>query len=156
MTDQNEQLKLHDLSPAPGSKKKKIRVGRGEGGRRGKTAGRGTKGLKARNSVRPGFEGGQTPLSMRIPGVVGATLLERMDARGVAFSTGSACHGKEEKDNHVLQAIGLSRREAKEVVRLSFCRDNTTDEIERVAAWIEEEASILLQTSPRSPKVAKR
>jgi large subunit ribosomal protein L15 len=67
MTDQNEQLKLHDLSPAPGSKKKKIRVGRGEGGRRGKTAGRGTKGLKARSSVRPGFEGGQTPLSMRIP-----------------------------------------------------------------------------------------
>jgi large subunit ribosomal protein L15 len=67
MTDQNEQLKLHDLSPAPGSKKKKIRVGRGEGGRRGKTAGRGTKGLKARTSVRPGFEGGQTPLSMRIP-----------------------------------------------------------------------------------------
>lgn len=62
-----EQLKLHHLKPAPGSKKAKIRVGRGEGGRRGKTAGRGTKGLKARNSLRPGFEGGQTPLSMRIP-----------------------------------------------------------------------------------------
>lgn len=67
MSENNEQLKLHNLAPAPGSKKKAIRVGRGEGGRRGKTAGRGTKGLKARSSLRPGFEGGQTPISMRIP-----------------------------------------------------------------------------------------
>ena len=67
MSDNKEQLKLHHLSPAPGSKKKKIRVGRGESGRRGKTAGRGTKGLKARNTLRPGFEGGQTPLAMRLP-----------------------------------------------------------------------------------------
>jgi large subunit ribosomal protein L15 len=73
MSDQKDQLKLHHLSPAPGSKKKKIRVGRGEGGRRGKTAGRGTKGLKARNSLRPGFEGGQTPLSMRLPKLKGFT-----------------------------------------------------------------------------------
>ena len=67
MSEEKNQLKLHHLSPAPGSKKKKIRVGRGEGGRRGKTAGRGTKGLKARSSLRPGFEGGQTPLAMRLP-----------------------------------------------------------------------------------------
>jgi large subunit ribosomal protein L15 len=67
MSEEKKQLKLHHLSPAPGSKKKKIRVGRGEGGRRGKTAGRGTKGLKARSSLRPGFEGGQTPLAMRLP-----------------------------------------------------------------------------------------
>ena len=73
MTEKQEQLKLHHLSPAPGSKKKKIRVGRGEGGRRGKTAGRGTKGLKARNSLRPGFEGGQTPLAMRLPKLKGFT-----------------------------------------------------------------------------------
>lgn len=73
MTEKKEQLKLHNLSPAPGSKKKKIRVGRGEGGRRGKTAGRGTKGLKARNSLRPGFEGGQTPLAMRLPKLKGFT-----------------------------------------------------------------------------------
>jgi len=67
MSEEKNQLKLHHLSPAPGSKKKKIRVGRGEGGRRGKTAGRGTKGLKARSSLRLGFEGGQTPLAMRLP-----------------------------------------------------------------------------------------
>ncbi|MBT8199685.1 MAG: 50S ribosomal protein L15 [Acidimicrobiia bacterium] len=60
-------MELHDLKPAPGSRKRKVRVGRGEAGRRGKTAGRGTKGTKARNTVRPGFEGGQIPLSRRVP-----------------------------------------------------------------------------------------
>lgn len=64
---EGEQLKLHHLRPAPGSKKAPIRVGRGEGGKRGKTAGRGTKGLKARSKLRPGFEGGQTPMTMRLP-----------------------------------------------------------------------------------------
>lgn len=59
-------LKLHDLKPAPGSKKQRTRVGRGEGSK-GKTAGRGTKGTKARYQVRPGFEGGQLPLHMRLP-----------------------------------------------------------------------------------------
>lgn len=71
MTEDKEQLKLHHLQPAEGSKKKRIRVGRGEAGRRGKTAGRGTKGLKARSSLRPGFEGGQTPIAMRIPKLKG-------------------------------------------------------------------------------------
>lgn len=61
------QLQLHHLRPPDGSKKTKIRVGRGEAGRRGKTAGRGTKGTKARNTVRPGFEGGRVPLQRRIP-----------------------------------------------------------------------------------------
>ena len=68
-----QQLKLHHLAPAPGSKKAKVRVGRGEGGKRGKTAGRGTKGLKARNTLRPGFEGGQTPLARRLPKLPGFT-----------------------------------------------------------------------------------
>ena len=60
-------MKLHHLRPAEGSKKRRIRVGRGESGRRGKTAGRGTKGLKARSKVRRGFEGGQMPLQRRMP-----------------------------------------------------------------------------------------
>lgn len=60
-------LQLHHLRPAPGSKQPKRRVGRGEAGRRGKTAGRGTKGLKARSSLRIGFEGGQMPLTRRLP-----------------------------------------------------------------------------------------
>ncbi len=64
-------MKLHHLKPAEGSKKRKIRVGRGESGRRGKTAGRGTKGQKARGQTRPGFEGGQTPLIRQIPKLKG-------------------------------------------------------------------------------------
>jgi len=64
-------MKLHHLKPAEGSKKRKIRVGRGEAGRRGKTAGRGTKGLKARSKVRRGFEGGQMPLQRRLPKLKG-------------------------------------------------------------------------------------
>jgi large subunit ribosomal protein L15 len=59
-------LKVHHLRPAAGSKKDRTRVGRGEGSK-GKTAGRGTKGTKARYSVRPGFQGGQLPLHMRAP-----------------------------------------------------------------------------------------
>ncbi|MEY3537308.1 MAG: ribosomal protein [Actinomycetota bacterium] len=59
-------LKLHHLRPAEGSKKERTRVGRGEGSK-GKTAGRGTKGTKARYQVRPGFEGGGVRLVMRTP-----------------------------------------------------------------------------------------
>jgi len=64
-------LKVHHLRPAPGAKKAKIRVGRGEAGRRGKTAGRGTKGTKARYQVPAAFEGGQMPLHMRLPKLKG-------------------------------------------------------------------------------------
>ncbi|CAA9330136.1 MAG: LSU ribosomal protein L15p (L27Ae) [uncultured Frankineae bacterium] len=63
-------LKLHHLRPAPGAKTAKTRVGRGQGGK-GKTAGRGTKGTKARNQVPAGFEGGQMPLHMRLPKLKG-------------------------------------------------------------------------------------
>lgn len=59
-------LKVHHLRPAAGSKKDRTRVGRGEGSK-GKTAGRGTKGQKARYQVKVGFEGGQMPLHMRTP-----------------------------------------------------------------------------------------
>ena len=60
-------MKLHELAPSPGSNRPKRRVGRGTGGKGGKTAGRGTKGQKARNNIKPGFEGGQLPLTQRIP-----------------------------------------------------------------------------------------
>ena len=59
-------LQMHDLRPAPGANKDRIRVGRGEGSK-GKTSGRGDKGTKKRYQVRPGFEGGQLPLYMRLP-----------------------------------------------------------------------------------------
>ncbi|HWF28218.1 MAG TPA: 50S ribosomal protein L15 [Mycobacterium sp.] len=63
-------LKLHDLRPAPGSKTARTRVGRG-GGSKGKTAGRGTKGTKARKNVPATFEGGQMPIHMRLPKLKG-------------------------------------------------------------------------------------
>ena len=63
-------IKLHDLAPAPGAKKDKTRVGRGEASK-GKTAGRGTKGTKARKQVSAAFEGGQMPLHMRLPKLKG-------------------------------------------------------------------------------------
>ncbi len=63
-------LKLHDLRPAKGAKKARIRVGRGEGSK-GKTAGRGTKGTKARYQVPVAFEGGQMPIHMRLPKLKG-------------------------------------------------------------------------------------
>lgn len=63
-------LKLHNLAPAPGAKKAKTRVGRGEGSK-GKTAGRGTKGTKARYQVPAAFEGGQMPIHMRLPKLKG-------------------------------------------------------------------------------------
>jgi large subunit ribosomal protein L15 len=60
-------MKVHDLKPAEGSRKGRKRVGRGIGGKGGKTAGRGTKGQKARSKVSIGFEGGQLPLAQRVP-----------------------------------------------------------------------------------------
>lgn len=66
-TNNPRPLRVHHLRPAPGAKSAKIRVGRGEGGKRGKTAGRGTKGTKARYQVPERFEGGQMPMHMRLP-----------------------------------------------------------------------------------------
>lgn len=60
-------MRLHHLRPPAGARKRRIRVGRGESSRRGKTAGRGMKGEKARGQTKAGFEGGQTPLKLRLP-----------------------------------------------------------------------------------------
>jgi large subunit ribosomal protein L15 len=64
-------VKVHDLRPAPGSTRARRRVGRGTAGKGGKTAGRGTKGQGARDNVKPGFEGGQLPLTQRVPKLKG-------------------------------------------------------------------------------------
>ena len=71
-------IKLHHLRPAPGAKTEKTRVGRGEGSK-GKTAGRGTKGTKARKNVPAGFEGGQMPIHMRLPKLKGFTNPNRVE-----------------------------------------------------------------------------
>jgi large subunit ribosomal protein L15 len=97
-------MKVHDLKPAEGSNRRRKRVGRGIGGHGGKTAGRGTKGQKARNRVRVGFEGGQMPLHMRVPKLKGfknpfrveyqAVNLDTLEDSGLDEVTPAALHGR--------------------------------------------------------------
>jgi large subunit ribosomal protein L15 len=89
-------LKLHHLRPAPGAKTAKTRVGRGEASK-GKTAGRGTKGTKARNQVPASFEGGQMPIHMRLPKLKGFKnpfkvefQVVNLDRLGLLFPDGGA------------------------------------------------------------------
>ena len=84
-------LKVHHLRPAPGAKTAKTRVGRGEGSK-GKTAGRGTKGSKARYQVPESFEGGQMPLHMRLPKLRGFTNPFRVEYQVVNLDKLSALY----------------------------------------------------------------
>jgi large subunit ribosomal protein L15 len=86
-------LKVHHLRPAPGAKTVKTRKGRGEASK-GKTAGRGGKGTRARNVVRAGFEGGQLPLVMRLPKMRGFKNPERITYQAVNISTINALYPK--------------------------------------------------------------
>lgn len=86
-------LKVHHLRPAPGAKTVKTRKGRGEASK-GKTAGRGGKGTRARNQVRAGFEGGQLPLVMRLPKLRGFKNPERIEYQAVNVSTINALYPK--------------------------------------------------------------
>jgi large subunit ribosomal protein L15 len=80
-------MKVHDLKPAPGSHKAKRRVARGIGGKGGKTAGRGTKGQRARGTIPAGFEGGQMPLSKRVPKLRGFTNPFRVEYQAINLDT---------------------------------------------------------------------
>jgi large subunit ribosomal protein L15 len=120
-------MKLHDLRPAPGSHTARTRVGRGIAAGKGKTAGRGTKGQKARagGSIPPWFEGGQTPLHMRLPKlrgfknrfktdyeVVNVGAIAALAEQGV-FSPDKAAGGKKSEtvtiNQDILRAVGLVR-----------------------------------------------
>ncbi|MBW3595044.1 MAG: 50S ribosomal protein L15 [Actinobacteria bacterium] len=105
-------MKPHELKPPPGSKKKRTRVGRGEGSGKGKTAGRGTKGTKARGEVHLFFEGGQMPLIRRVPKLKGFTPPNRKVYGAVNVGQleelGNADVGPEE-----LRAAGLVRKRDK-------------------------------------------
>jgi large subunit ribosomal protein L15 len=80
-------MKVHDLQPPAGSNKARKRVGRGIGGKGGKTAGRGTKGQKARGQVPASFEGGQMPLHMRVPKLKGFTNPFRVEYQAINLDT---------------------------------------------------------------------
>jgi large subunit ribosomal protein L15 len=100
-------MKVHDLKPAAGSKRAPRRVGRGIGGKGGKTAGRGSKGQGARSTVSPRFEGGQTPLHRRTPKAKGFTNPFRVEYHVVNLSTLETFDTGTEVTPESLRAHGL-------------------------------------------------
>jgi large subunit ribosomal protein L15 len=99
-------MKVHDLKPAPGSHKAKKRVARGIGGKGGKTAGRGTKGQRARGGIPAGFEGGQLPLAKRIPKLRGFNNPFRVEYQVINLDTLEET-GLDEISPEVLRENGL-------------------------------------------------
>src|SRR5829696_1413001 len=104
-------MRVDELAPAPGATKSKKRVGRGIGGKGGKTAGRGTKGQYARNTVARGFEGGQMPLKQRVPKLRGFTNPFRVEYAAVNLDTINALE-EATVDPDVLTGHGLVRKGA--------------------------------------------
>jgi large subunit ribosomal protein L15 len=104
-------VKIHDLKPAQGSKQRRRRVGRGIGGKGGKTAGLGTKGQKARSKVPVGFEGGQLPFHMRVPKLRGFKNPFRVEYQAVNLDTLDET-GLDEVDPAVLHGRGLVHKGA--------------------------------------------
>ena len=100
-------MKAHDLKPPAGSNKARKRVGRGIGGKGGKTAGRGTKGQRARNTVAVGFEGGQLPLHKRIPKLRGFNNPFRVEYQAINLDTLEEC-GLDEITPEALHSKGLT------------------------------------------------
>ena len=100
-------MKIHDLKPAAGSHKKKQRIARGIGGKGGKTAGRGSKGQRARGTVKPGFEGGQTPLHRRTPKLKGFNNPFRVEYHVVNLDTLESFDAGTEVSPATLRARGL-------------------------------------------------
>jgi large subunit ribosomal protein L15 len=103
-------VRLHELHPAPGSTRRRKRVGRGTAGRGGKTAGRGTKGQGARDNVKPGFEGGQLPLKQRVPKLKGFKNPFRVEYAVVNLDTLERFDGDEISPDS-LRAKGLVHKE---------------------------------------------
>ena len=104
-------IKIHDLKPVAGSNRRKKRVGRGIAGKGGKTAGRGTKGQKARGSVPAGFEGGQMPLHMRVPKLKGFNNPFRVEYQGINLDVIEGS-GLDQVSPTVLHAKGLAHKGA--------------------------------------------
>ena len=104
-------MKIHELQPPPGSNRRRKRVGRGIGGKGGKTAGRGTKGQKARDTVPAGFEGGQMPLQRRIPKLRGFNNPFRVAYQAINLDVLESC-GLDEVNPETLHAAGLVHKGA--------------------------------------------
>ncbi len=105
-----KKLRYHHLKPSPGSTKSKLRKGRGEAGKRGKTAGRGTKGTGARKTVPAYFEGGQIPLYRRIPKLRGLKNKPKMSYVVVNVSDLQAKDLEGDVNTDTLREVGLTRK----------------------------------------------
>jgi large subunit ribosomal protein L15 len=106
-------MRVHDLSPAPGAHRSPKRVGRGIAGKGGKTAGRGTKGQRARGTVARGFEGGQMPMKQRVPKLKGFNNPFRVEYKAVNLDTLSELVervGSSTVDPQTLVDHGLARK----------------------------------------------
>jgi len=104
-------MRVDELKPAPGSHQRAHRVGRGISGKGGKTAGRGTKGTKARNTVARGFEGGQMPIKQRVPKMKGFNNPFRVEYQAVNLDVLEAL-SEADVDPDVLRRHGLTHKGA--------------------------------------------
>lgn len=155
-------MKPHELKPPPGSRKAAKRVGRGEGSGHGKTAGRGSKGTKARGSVPAGFEGGQMPLLRRVPKlkgfrppnrtVYGAVNLDDLDAL-----SGSAVGPDEirgaglvHKRNSLIKVLGRGQMTSAKAVRAHAFSSSARTKIEAAGGSAE-----VISTVPEKTKAAR-
>ena len=142
-------MKLHHLKPAEGATAERTRVGRGRSGTRGKTAGRGTKGWGARHQPKTGFEGGQMPLSRRVPKLPGFTNPNRVEYAVVNVETLGKIFEGGEVDPAVLLEHGLVRKgrpvkvlgrgelQTALVVRAQAFSDTAREKIERAGGRAE-------------------
>ncbi|MGN0530966.1 MAG: 50S ribosomal protein L15 [Eubacterium sp.] len=145
-------MKLHELSPAEGSKKAVKRIGRGAGSGQGKTAGKGHKGAKARSgySRRPGFEGGQMPLQRRVPKrgfnnifrteyatVNVAALEERFDANAVVDAESLKACGLIKKELDGIKVLGKGDLTKALTVKVSAVSESAKAKIEAAGGTVE-------------------
>lgn len=145
-------MKLHELSPAEGSKKAVKRIGRGAGSGQGKTAGKGHKGVKARSgySRRPGFEGGQMPLQRRVPkrgfnnifrteyAVVNvASLEERFDANATVDAESLKACGLIKKELDGIKVLGNGEITKALTVKVSAISESAKAKIEAAGGKVE-------------------
>ncbi|MDQ3785570.1 MAG: 50S ribosomal protein L15 [Actinomycetota bacterium] len=155
-------MKPHELKPPPGSRKASKRVGRGEGSGHGKTAGRGSKGTKARGSVRAGFEGGQMPLLRRVPKlkgfrppnrtVYGAVNLDDLESLPdpVLGPDEIRAAGLLHKRNSLIKVLGRGEITAAKTVRAHAFSSSARTKIEAAGGSAE-----VISTAPSGPKAAR-
>lgn len=141
-------LKLHDLRPARGANKAKIRVGRGEGSK-GKTAGRGTKGTKARRSVPVGFEGGAKPIHVRLPQlrgfknpfrveyqVVNVGKLQELFPEGGSVSSEDLTQKGAVRDGHPVKVLGGGEVTSAFTLDVDACSQSAQDKITQAGGTV--------------------